>query len=52
MRSKSDECRIKAIECIELATNVRNPEVKHIFRDLAYGWWRLAERTDQIAHDA
>ena len=52
MLSKADECRIKAMECIERATSVRDPQVKHIFQDLAQSWWQLAEHTDQMKRDA
>ena len=46
MVSTSDECRIKAIEYIEFAMLARDPEVKRSFQDLAYSWWRLAEKAD------
>jgi len=46
MVSASDECRIRAIECIEFAMLARDPEVKRSFQDLAYSWWRLAEKAD------
>jgi hypothetical protein len=52
MLSKADECRTKAMECIERATSVRDPQVKHIFEDLAQSWWQLAEHTDQMKRDA
>ena len=52
MLSKADECRTKAMECIERATSVRDPQVKHIFQDLAQSWWQLAEHTDQMKRDA
>jgi hypothetical protein len=49
MVSRSDECRVKAIECIEYAMLARDPEAKRSFQDLAYSWWELAERTDRAA---
>jgi hypothetical protein len=48
MLSKADECGTKAMECIERATSVRDPQVKYIFQDLAQSWWQLAEHTDQM----
>jgi hypothetical protein len=52
MLSTADECRTKAMECIERATSVRDPQVKHILQDLAQSWWQLAEHTDQMKRDA
>jgi hypothetical protein len=49
MVSTSDECRVRAIECIEYAMLARDPEAKRSFQDLACSWWQLAERTDQAA---
>jgi hypothetical protein len=49
MASRCDEYRVKAIECIEQATRVRDPEAKRIFQDLAHRWWQLAEQTDKAA---
>jgi hypothetical protein len=49
MVSRSHECRINAVDCIERAMRARDPEAKRIFQDLARGWWQLAERTDNAA---
>ena len=49
MVSRSHECRINAVECIERAMRARDPEAKRIFQDLASGWWQLAEQTDKAA---
>jgi hypothetical protein len=49
MVSTSDECRVRAIECIELAMLARDSEYKRIYQDTADSWWRLAENADGIA---
>ena len=53
MLSKVDDCRAKALECLERAWRTRDLEAQLILlQDLARYWWRLTElekisRTDR-----
>jgi hypothetical protein len=49
MASRSDEFRVRAIECVEHAARTRDPEAKRIFQDAASHWWQLAEQADKTA---
>ena len=45
--AKSEECRTKALDCLELARLIRNPERRRLLEDLARQWLALAEQIDQ-----
>jgi hypothetical protein len=53
MLSKIDDCRAKALECLERAWRTRDLEAQLVLlQDLARYWWRLTElekisRTDR-----
>jgi hypothetical protein len=50
MQSRSEEYRVHAAECRELANRIRDPEVKRRYEELARQWLELAEQTERQRH--
>jgi hypothetical protein len=50
MQSRSEEFRAHATECRELASRIRDPEVKRQYEELARQWLELAELTERQPH--
>jgi len=47
MQSRSEEFRAHAVECRELASRIRDPEVKRQYEELARQWLELAEQAER-----
>jgi hypothetical protein len=47
MQSRSKEFRAHAAECRELASRIRDPEVKRQYEELARQWVELAEQAER-----
>lgn len=47
MRPRSEEFRVRAAECRELARRIRDPEVKRQYEELARQWLELAEQIER-----
>jgi DNA primase len=50
MQSRSKEFHAHAAECRELASRIRDPEVKRQYEELARQWVELAEQAERRCH--